>query len=31
MKVHQEARILTFDLGDFKRYPHVTAIDPKSA
>jgi predicted nucleic acid-binding protein len=30
MTVHQVESILTFDLGDFKRYGHITPVDPKS-
>jgi predicted nucleic acid-binding protein len=30
MNVHQVSRILTFNTGDFSRYPGVTAINPSS-
>ena len=30
MKVHGLTHILTFNTTDFKRYPHVTAVDPNS-
>jgi predicted nucleic acid-binding protein len=30
MTVHKVTQILTFDLDDFKRYDHVTAIHPNS-
>ena len=29
MMVHQVTKILTFDVGDFKRYGHIEVIDPK--
>lgn len=28
MNVHHVSRILTFNTGDFSRYPGLTAIDP---
>lgn len=28
MNVHRVSRILTFNIGDFSRYPGVTVIDP---
>jgi hypothetical protein len=30
MMVHQVPRILTFDLDDFKRFDHLSVVDPKS-
>jgi predicted nucleic acid-binding protein len=30
MFVHRVPRILTFDVDDFKRYTHISVIDPKS-
>jgi predicted nucleic acid-binding protein len=30
MSVHQVSKILTFDLGDFRRYESITVIDPNS-
>jgi hypothetical protein len=30
MTVHQVPKILTFDLDDFKRYGHISVLDPKS-
>jgi predicted nucleic acid-binding protein len=30
MTVHQVAKILTFDLDDFKRYENITVIHPTS-
>jgi predicted nucleic acid-binding protein len=31
MNVHHITRILTFNTGDFSRYPGLTAINPLSA
>jgi len=28
MKVHAVTHLLTLNIGDFKRYPHVTAVHP---
>jgi predicted nucleic acid-binding protein len=30
MMVHQVSQILTFDQDDFKRYAHLSVVDPKS-
>jgi len=30
MSVHGVTRLLTLNLADFKRYPHLTAVDPGS-
>src|SRR5262249_52424043 len=30
MLLHQVPRLLTFDQDDFKRYAHLTVVDPKS-
>jgi len=30
MNVHHVSRILTFNTGDFSRYPGLTAIDPSN-
>ena len=30
MTVYQVPKILTFDLDDFKRFEHVSVLDPKS-
>lgn len=30
MNVHQVSRLLTFDLHDFRRYAHITVVNPDS-